>query len=277
MHFVGRGGLLIGLQFLIENPLWSLKPGAAWLNYFGVLYALGASMILIAGLWKLPSWALLTFGSVMIVLQETLVRMLPQIGDDLPLGLALLLIPGKSGEATVYFSCLPWLGIATWGIVLGRWLLADRKHALRYASIVGVGLFALAIVLRLVGGFGNIAVVEDRGWYGLLSFVKYGPSTVFVCWNVGLTLMALPAVEWISARSQAILPPLLAYGRSALFFYLVHLVFFGMIAYLVGSERLDLVAALLIWLLGLAWLWPICNLYSRFKSTTTADSVWRLL
>ena len=46
-HFLIRGGLLIGLQFLVVNRAWELSPGG-WVleTYVGVLFALGGAMVL---------------------------------------------------------------------------------------------------------------------------------------------------------------------------------------------------------------------------------------
>jgi hypothetical protein len=197
--------------------------------------------------------------------------------DALPAWLTLLLLPGRSGDIVVYFSCLPWLGVTAWGLVLGRVLAVDRTRGLRQSGIVGLGLMAAACSVAYAGGFGNVAVVETatgRDWTG---FVKYGPSLAFVGWNVGIALAALPIGAWVLARIRSPQGPLLTYGRSALFFYVCHLAFFGAVAWMAGSPGLSLEGALAVWAVGLVCLWPACTLYGRFKLTTSPDSVWRLL
>src|SRR5215475_3578570 len=49
-YLLARGGLLIALQLLVENPAWRIGDGPiftrqVFLSYFGVLYGLGAAMI----------------------------------------------------------------------------------------------------------------------------------------------------------------------------------------------------------------------------------------
>lgn len=47
LHLALRGVLLVCLQFLAENPAWSLFDSGTWrlTPYFGVLYGLGATML----------------------------------------------------------------------------------------------------------------------------------------------------------------------------------------------------------------------------------------
>lgn len=276
MHFVRRGALLVVMQFLVENPLWSFGSGAPWVNYVGVLFALGAAMICSALIWRLPSTALVALGTTLVVLQEIVLRTAPQLGESLPPWLALLLVPGRGGDLLVYFPCLPWLGITAWGIVLGRRLMDDRRHALTQSGVAGAGLFAVAVVITALGGFGNIGVVETGSPLDLLCFVKYGPSAAFAAWNVGLTLMALPVAAWVMKYVDTSAGPLVSFGRSALFFYVAHLFLFGLIAQLQGPDEFSLSQSLAIWFLGLLVLWPACNYYGRFKIGTKPDSVWRL-
>jgi uncharacterized membrane protein YuzA (DUF378 family) len=68
--------------------------------------------------------------------------------------------------------------------------------------------------------------------------------------------------------------PLLVFGQTALFFYLVHLYIYALIGFAfpqgTGYSQLYL-----IWLVGLATLYPLCFLYKRFKSRKSIDSIWR--
>ena len=74
--------------------------------------------------------------------------------------------------------------------------------------------------------------------------------------------------------------PLLAFGQSALFFYMLH---FN--AYLVMGEIFKYLCGDLYpikswqfwfwWIFGLALLWPACVKYGKFKSSKGPDSLWR--
>ncbi len=94
LHFASRGALLVALQFLLENPAWNIGGGAGPTTYFGVLYALGATMMLGAILLELrPRW-LLVLSLALILSTEIL---LPEARSGLVQyspALRLSLLPG---------------------------------------------------------------------------------------------------------------------------------------------------------------------------------------
>ena len=106
-HIAVRGTVLVALQFCVENPLWTLKPDENWMNYVGVLYALGVSMAL-TGILNRLAWAPLALlaGSLM-VLPEVVIPFFQNRSEQLPLLVALLVLPGKGGGLVVYFA--PWM------------------------------------------------------------------------------------------------------------------------------------------------------------------------
>jgi len=78
--------------------------------------------------------------------------------------------------------------------------------------------------------------------------------------------------------------PLLAFGQSALFFYMIHFhLYFLMdliVTFLFGYNRetiynIDSWQFWSLWIFGLALLWPMCVKYARFKSSKNPDSLWR--
>jgi hypothetical protein len=78
--------------------------------------------------------------------------------------------------------------------------------------------------------------------------------------------------------------PLLTFGQSALFFYIVHYnVYFFMLVifeFLFGYNQetlfnIDSWQFWSLWIFGLALLWPMCIKYAKFKSSKSPDSLWR--
>ena len=71
---------------------------------------------------------------------------------------------------------------------------------------------------------------------------------------------------------------LLDYGRSPLFFYIVHLFLYSGMSLMVFNKYTTAASmAAVWWLVGLAILWPLCRWYGGFKRSQHADSVWRFL
>lgn len=89
------------------------------------------------------------------------------------------------------------------------------------------------------------------------------------------------------------IPALMTFGTSALFFYVLHLLIYSGLAVLVKTwfghplgytDPFTQKPAVgigntpvywIMWLLGLAVLYPLCRWYSRFKGEKPPDSVWR--
>ncbi len=69
--------------------------------------------------------------------------------------------------------------------------------------------------------------------------------------------------------------PLLAFGRTPLFFYVVHIYLYGLLG-LAYPGNTSLAGMYPFWLLGLVLLYPACLRYQKFKNQTQADSIWRL-
>jgi hypothetical protein len=67
-HFWIRGGILIVLQLLLINRAWELRPFFG-MSYFGVLYALGATMIVGSLLLKVPIKYLIPLGLFFTLMQ----------------------------------------------------------------------------------------------------------------------------------------------------------------------------------------------------------------
>ncbi|HND51230.1 MAG TPA: heparan-alpha-glucosaminide N-acetyltransferase domain-containing protein [Pirellulaceae bacterium] len=271
-----RGGVLVALQFAVENPLWTLKPGEYWLNYVGVLYALGASLLLASLAWNARAAVLASVSTICLILPEVASRWFAGRGEDLPLVVALLALPGKSCGLIVYFSCLPWLGICLAGILVGRRLATESARGFRLAAICGAIAVAMAVLLRWLGGVGNLGRIDDYGWSGAMSFVKYGPSLVFIGWNAGLILLSWPLLSRLATSLPTACQPLRDLGGSSLFFYVAHLALYASVSRWCGVERLSLGAALAVWLAGLLALWPACRKFARFKRTRPPESIWRM-
>lgn len=276
-HIAVRGAVLVALQFCVENPLWTLKPDENWMNYVGVLYALGVSMALTGILNRLAWRPLALVAGSLMVLPEVVIPIFQNRSEQLPLLVALLVLPGKSSGLVVYFACLPWLGITLVGALIARLLAADPQRGLRASAWIGAGLLAAAAILRWLSGFGNLGLVHNHGWIGALAMVKYGPSFVFLGGNAGLILLSWPLLSWVNARYPLLLKPWCVLGSCPLFFYGAHLALFATLSRLIGATRASLGAALFAWLAGLVVLWPLCRLYGRFKRTTPLTSLWRLL
>lgn len=275
-----RGGLLILLQIVIENRSWSLiLPEAVRDNYplyFGVLYGLGGALIFCAGLIYLDSRLLAAISLGCLLFFEVFVANNP--ANRYELWQRLLFVPGSTADASVLYPVIPWLGVATFGLIFGRWVDNNPPLAYKRALWLGLAGLLLFLMLRLAGSFGNLQPARaNTDWTGFLNLVKYPPALVFLLFTLGIDLLVL----WLFSldRSERFLPkwahPLLIFGRSSLFFYLTHLFLYAGLGLLFTPRGTTIAEMYPWWLLGLLVLYPLCWLYGKFKHSRPRNSIWR--
>ncbi len=120
---------------------------------------------------------------------------------------------GGGFEVRTTYPILPVVGVAMCGYALAP-LLRERSPWVGRLGWVALGLF---FVLRLTGGYG-----DPHAWDGTLASVwnvtKYPMSLQFMLMTVGIALLFLQMGRgWRQAQLEQL-------GRTAMFFYLGHLV-----------------------------------------------------
>jgi uncharacterized membrane protein len=270
-HFLIRGALLIILQFTLENLAWSLKESLG--IYFGVLYALGAVMIIGSLLVRISQVWVTILSLVLIIATELLLPELRTGFVEYAVPLRMLLLPGFSGPILVLYPITPWLGVTGLGMGLGQWLKRNPVQAYRRSFWLGVAALTLFVLLRSFAGFGNIRPPAGTGWIAFLNVVKYPPSITFLLLTLGSNLLLLALFSQLPPR---LLKPIAVYGRVPLFFYITHLFLYGFMGRLIDPSGIGIPRMLPYWILGLLILWPACLLYDRFKHTQPPHSIWRI-
>jgi hypothetical protein len=107
-----------------------------------------------------------------------------------------------------------------------------------------------------------------------LNVTKYPPSLAFVLLTLGLNGLILFSFMKYETGLKKCVKPLVIFGQTALFFYVVHLFLYAFMgfAFPMGTDYGWLY---LTWLAGLLILYPLCVSYKRFKEKKPPDSVWR--
>ena len=276
-HFWIRGGLLIALQFLVVNRAWELSPGGWGLNvYVGVLFALGGAMIVSSLLiWFKPGYLMIVAG-VLFVGTE-LLHPNPGAWNQVNLTVFERLFVHPSGDLRLWsnYPILPWLELTVLGLAYGHWLTLDANKTYRWGALLGAGFLVLFVLLRAVDGFGNIRPRSGTTWIDFLNVVKYPPSLTFTFLTMGVNLIALGLFGRIAEKREILLWPLVVYGRTPLFFYLVHLFLYAGLGYLFTPQGTSIPRMIPYWLLGLLILFPLCLGFARVKSSHLVGSALR--
>lgn len=281
-HFIGRGLLLIILEFTIIAWGWQLAPGG-WVlkQYFGVMAALGSTMVItsiIAGLLSLPSRrkALAIAATVLGCLLPVLANLsMPSINDwnkIQPMLSRLFLVPGGDLNFWLQYPILPWLGLVFLGLAFGVLMYHNKSLAYRIIAISGALFLVLFIAIRGLNGFGNLRPRSGASWIDWLNVVKYPPELAFTLLTLGIDMLLLAGIGWLIEKNQTcksckyLTLPFKQFGQTPLFFYVVHLYLYASIGHLLSPWVTTLPQTYMFCLVGLLILYPLCYGYQWLAS-----------
>ncbi|WP_246657202.1 heparan-alpha-glucosaminide N-acetyltransferase domain-containing protein [Methylocystis sp. B8] len=220
-----RGLWLIFLEAVVISPIWTMGSGRIGL---GTLWAIGCGLLALAALSRFSPRTALLFG-VAIVFGHNLLDGIhaAELGAFGPWW-SLLHEPGKlplGAPGGVYYPALPWIGVAAIGYGIGPLFLEPAPRRDRTLYFVGGAALALFALLRLSNLYGDPRPwnAQNDATFTLLSFLnvtKYPPSLLYLLVTLGGAALALPALEWAKGWVGSALT---VFGRTPLFFYVLHL------------------------------------------------------
>ena len=297
-YLLSRGAWLIVLELTLINFSWFFHTG---LNHqmLIVIWVIGISMMLLAGLIWLPLRYIAGIGLLMIFGHNMLDGLQAEQLGIHPIAWAILhqfqLFNFENGSLFVGYPILPWSGVLFVGYALGSWFAPGFPVDLRKRWLSNAGYVALAlfVMLRLVGIYGEPMpwVQYDATTYTILSFFnlsKYPPSLLYLLMTLGPALLLLAQLDK-SPQVAAWQKALITIGRVPLFYYVVHLFVIHLLALaaaevtgfgwqamlLEGWVSFDsalvgygfsLGATYLVWVVVLALLYPLSVGWHRFKT-----------
>ncbi len=286
-----RGAFLVLLEVLVVNFAWTLEfpPSVVYLQ---VIWAIGISMIALAGLLWLPRGMLAAL-ALAVIAGHNLLDGVRMDGDGAWAVLWKVLhqrdwiVLGEGLRLRTSYPALPWIAVIALGYVIGPWFARGGDPALRRRRLLLAGAGALLgfVLLRAINVYGD-AARESFGNSGatLMSFfnvTKYPPSLLFLLLTLGIGLLLLRLYEQPAvARALA---PLANVGAAPMFFYLLHLYVLRLLYLLAEGYwgpthgtmfAVDHVATLwvLTAVLALGLYWPT-RAFARFKARRR-DLAW---
>ncbi|MBS1811139.1 MAG: DUF1624 domain-containing protein [Acidobacteria bacterium] len=264
-------------------------------NWSGlVIWAIGWSMVALAGLIFLPQRALVVFGLVMILGHNALDKIQPERLGAWGWLWKILHVPGALEPASgfhlyVMYPLIPWIGVMAVGYGFGKLLLRESQQRQKLLFRLGAVLTLSFVILRAVNVYGDPVpwAVQKNWWFTVFSFLnctKYPPSLLYLLMTLGPALMALAWLDKFSGRWRQ---PFLIIGRVPLFYYLLHLplihlmaVIFSWIRYGHPAEALygnpprpeapsdfgySLPIVYLVWIGIVVLLYPACRWFADLK------------
>ncbi len=263
--------LLRGLLIVALDPLWMSGAFMGWSRLiFQVLYAIGASFLLMIPLRRLPTGALFAVSLVLFFGGEAAMGLgLWLSGGEPGLPVALLLTGGRFGRFIVAYPVLPWLAFMVLGWCFGRVFDRWRAEGVLVRRLAGIAalLLGLFAVVRGLNDYGNVRLLRDDGslvqW---LHVSKYPPSLSYSTLELGLCAAVLAIFCSLGAARGFVLDALGTFGRTAFFFYLLHAHLLVLAAIALGLHKAaGLGATYLATAAGVVVLLLPCRWYDHYK------------
>ena len=271
-----------------------------------VIWAIGWSMIVLAGLIYLPLAAIAGIGIAMIVLHNLLdgVAVTSWGGPGTPIPgfwasvWYVLHVPGvifpfgaDGPKVFALYPLIPWIGVMAAGYALGSVYRLDPDSRRRFLLRTGLLMTAGFIVLRWINVYGDPSpwASQDTSMKTVLSFLavsKYPPSLLFLLMTIGPGLVFL---GWADEKPTAGWRKFfITYGRVPLFFYVLQWIVahtIAIVASVIAGKPTDhlfsnivlappakpgagfgLVTVYAMWALGVLLLYPLCKWYADLKA-----------
>ena len=224
-----RGLWLAFLEVTVVRFVWILYLGPQIL-VLQVIWAIGASMVVLSGLVWLPRYAIVAFAVALIAghnLFDTVHA--AELGGWRWLWLLLhqegRLEPFPGASWIVAYPLIPWVAVMAAGYAIGPWALLPREARRRRFRRAGVALIAGFALLRATNLYGDphAWTMEGGALRAVLSFLdceKYPPSLLYLAMTLGPALCVL---AWMDRPLGPWATRVAVYGRVPLLYYVLHL------------------------------------------------------
>jgi uncharacterized membrane protein len=288
-----RGLWLILVEMTVISLAWYYSFD--WVNgaRAQVIWAIGASMVVLAALVHLPRPAIAGVGILLVAGHNLLDGITPEsLGALAPLWRVLHLRgPLEVLPVSVSYPVLPWIGVMALGYAAGPAIFSRDPATARRVAWAGVVMTIGFLVLRWLNGYGDPAprIVDGSAALLAMSFLnttKYPPSLLYALMTLGPALVTLTALRRAGGPAARVL---VTFGRVPFLFYVAHLYLVHAVAVTLGMAQGYSLSAMmvfhgftpegfgfglpviyLVWLAVVAALYPLCRRYAELKARSRA-------
>jgi uncharacterized membrane protein len=271
-----------GIFILLLDPLW-MSFGFGEGTVLQVLYAIGASLCCMVLLRRLGARGLFAITLVLLFFGEIIWKLALWAGDGQRSGLlGTFLVTGGAITKNIYvlYPVIPWLAYMILGWVCGKKMLdRDAFNPPRFFTTAGAICLIVFFVVRGFNQYGNMLLYRyDNSPLQWLHVSKYPPSLTFSALELGIMFLIMALLfAWYRNRSASAANPLMVFGRTPLFFYIIHVHLLAATAWLLNLHlACGLIGTYLVSVIVLLVLYPLCRWYDRIKQAR-AKSLLRFL
>ena len=289
---IKRGLWLVFVEVVIMSFGWYFDLGFRSVN-FAVIWVLGVSMILLAGLIHLPKKVILLF-SLVLIFGHNLLDNIHFEGSILWTFLhergPVLTTPDHIFR--VGYAVIPWVAVMSLGYYFGSFYEKDYDPLKRKKlfNIIGITAIIFFVILRGINIYGNLLPWKDynnltQTTVSFLNLSKYPPSLSFLSVTLGGAFLFLANTEKLKGK---VVNFFCVFGRVPFFFYIIHIYLIHFLALLTaeftgfGWQKMilpalpfrvealkgfgfNLIIVYLIWIFIIGLLYPLCKKFDKYK------------
>lgn len=297
-YLIRRGLMLIVLEFTVIRFGWSFNWDYSY-AIAQVIWALGWSMIALAGLICFPRIITAAFAIIFIIGHNLMDGIRPEYFENMGWLWTVLHVPGTIEYLPghflfVLYPLIPWVGVMAAGYCMGPLFLQTSEIRQRMLVLIGTFSILLFLLLRITNAYGDPQpyLPQKNGLMTLFSILncdKYPPSLLYLLMTLGIMFLGLALFERPKMHRFGFL--FIIFGKVPLPFYIIHILLIHVAAYIITLYRdlpidwlvsgsannpfpkipapdygFDLAIVYFIWLVLLLVLYPLCSVYIRVKS-----------
>jgi uncharacterized membrane protein len=290
-YLLTRGFWLMLIEFTVVRLAWTFSLDVSFF-FTGVIWVIGASMVVLAGLVHLPRWAVAATAIAIIAGHNLLDGVRAEHFGSAGWIWMLLHEPGiirlaPNSVFRVVYTLIPWAGVMAAGYVFGSVLTLDQAVRRRLLVSFGLALTVGFVVLRATNLYGDPTpwTVQSTRTATVLSFInceKYPASLLYLMMTLGPALLLLAAFDRARGRLANWIT---TFGRTPFLFYVAHLFLihllavmyalavFGDASVVIGlgmmskppNFGLSLLGNYAVWLTVVVSLYPLCRWFAALK------------
>jgi uncharacterized membrane protein len=299
-----RGVWLILIEIFVISTAITLAPGGIeqvggrTLAFMQVIWAIGASMVLLAAAQFLGRKACLALGACIVLGHNLLDGHWPEakglLDTSQPLWATLHSVISRTA-GPFHFLFLyplgPWFGVMLLGF--GASVLFERESAARDRALLGwgLGITALFLVLRLIDAYGepnhwHLQATASGTLIDFLNVTKYPPSLLFLAMTLGPAAIFCAYADRMRGAFKEVF---VTFGRVPFAFYVAHFYLLHVLSLMLGLRQgfearqlmtfppfypqgygISLAGVYLVWAAVIAALYPFCRWVAGVKARNRA-------